>query len=286
MSTQLPASSKKSTEVPASDDVYNEAVKKGDERLALMNATNKVGSRFRDFPALFKKWGWSQEPLEGQDPLRCDMGQHGYGIRDALDGVTISPDIQDWDLYYARHDHDYEVNGKKYRTTGGYVGVAINQKNGVWLCPDAYAPAHEGLMKDPQVKDEELPELQRVSDVLWGQWVDHHTQKKTDMSNLNYIVHYLLSNPDSKSTLIRALRTHKQDDKAEVEPWEKMTRIPADSESGKAILGMKTTACAVFFLTDHQKELGKKKITAFDVFMHTSKNNREGPSMIYHIGAV
>ena len=46
---------------------------------------------------------------------------------------------------------------------------------------------------------------------------------------------------------------------------------------------MATTACAVYFLTDHQDKLGKKKITAFDIFVADSKDNRHGPSMIYHI---
>ena len=49
-------------------------------------------------------------------------------------------------------------------------------------------------------------------------------------------------------------------------------------------IGAPVVEYAVSFLTDHQKQLGKKKFTAFDIFeVLSAGTNEKGPIVICHI---
>ena len=230
------------TYTPATDEKYKEAVGKGETRLALMSTTHKKGSIFDDFPTLFNTWCYRLEPLS------CSTGNEGYGITKALQGVGISAANEDWKATEVRHGdlpsnlnepiQTYDVKDKgTFRFTRANYTLAINHKDGVWLCPTAYGPASETKNRQPPFEVEEFPELQRFSDILWGLWVCHHNESKTKVDNLNYIVDYLLTSRDSQSIVLRALSEYTNNPNAKFESWEKKTRIPADSKQGKAILG-------------------------------------------------
>lgn len=244
-------------------------------------------------------------------PEDMSEGKSPYEISAAMKKMNISTDKKHWVAPEIAHrtgttvsieDQTYMVNGRAYRMTDAKVGIAINHTDGVLVVGKAYGPVFRGQKRTPPVIGNDLPQLKKLSDVLWGQWTICHNQFHTNLSNVRCIFLYMLENEDSKKILLKAIRKYKDDNMAEIGEWPAVISIPADCEAGKAILGsyqlplrpdvntnvhvgMPIAACASYFLSDHQNVLGKKKITRFDIYwVKVHEVHEGGPNVICHVG--
>ncbi|KAF2656629.1 hypothetical protein K491DRAFT_744357 [Lophiostoma macrostomum CBS 122681] len=275
--------------MPQSDQEWHECVAKG-RRLLDDLEMDWPAKGVRDFPGAYTRWYWQ---YERSNP---SMGSaYGYGLEDALRGLGISVREDDWVQIDMKHEkafpappvdmQAYAVDGEAYRATGAECIVAINKSDGVILMLSAQSPKHcARTIRRPKVPNDELPELHRASDLVWGQW--WQLSSSVNMQHLKYVITHAVVNTKSTPIMLQALRRWSRNALAEFEEWDKRATISVDSEEGAALMGIPTSKGIAHFLRDHQPEVGKHRITHIDIFTHTSPHNRNAPVLLYHIEKV
>lgn len=98
----------------------------------------------------------------------------------------------------------YDTNN--LQSTGGYYTFTVNQADGVIFALDINSPQNavktHWRSRGVPAKDEELPKLRYMSDLVWGKWVEGNTNVK----NLRvYGVHNVL-NTETTAIVSRAMR--------------------------------------------------------------------------------
>jgi hypothetical protein len=93
------------------------------------------------------------------------------------------------------------------RSTGGYYTFVVNQADGAIIALDISSPqnavkAHwKSILNGGKAKDEDLPVLRYMSDLVWGKWVEDNANIK----NLRiYAVHNVL-NDETTAIVSRAM---------------------------------------------------------------------------------
>lgn len=235
-----------------------------------------------------KTWGWHE--IEPEDDQYADM-EHldvisvtkALEISDKVDwlgGDNIPYEIEhfDRDATDPKGEQKYEVNDKAYTTTGARHTFTINPKDGVIIGQNLLDPATAAAYnwgRNP--KPEELPKLQRLSDIFWGHWV----RENPDISNIRYFWMMNVVNQETVEILARALH----DAGKKYAPWPGTT-FDMDSDAGKAILGSANGAVFAWFLIQHEEQLGNKWIPKVTVFLPDKGRRGQEAHLIFNVEKV
>ena len=92
-----------------------------------------------------------------------------------------------------------------------------------------YGPAFMATKRNPPVPQDQLPQLQRASDITYGMWKDKAGDK---VGGIRYILNWGVQNAQTQAVIRRALDSMGED----LNYWPGVS-WPADSEQAKAILG-------------------------------------------------
>ncbi|KAF2014147.1 hypothetical protein BU24DRAFT_492854 [Aaosphaeria arxii CBS 175.79] len=268
---------------PASDAVWEKAICRGSQLLAMMQSSDSeagkllvppadsAASKFVNFPYEFDKWGYSHGELE--DPFECDM--EFLGIKRALDALHVSSVSQDEGgpiaCYLVQHTFDRTVDGKEYKATRGELNMALNAQDGVLIFLRRYSPQQMAAKAQPPITN--IPDLKRSSDILWGQWTLH---TKGNVGNVRYLISNAVTNVDTGPIIQRAIES------VNASPLKKWPGVSFSSmsEQGRALLGSPNGIGLGYLLVQHKAQLGNKYVTRIDVFAPDEGAN---PTMIFHI---
>ncbi|KAH6875074.1 hypothetical protein BKA58DRAFT_334135 [Alternaria rosae] len=226
-----------------------------------------------------KLWGWFTGKYEQE--LHCDFSDDkdpmhvnhlgtvfkSLGVNDKpreKGGDNMCYNLEHFDANAEDYDEDtmeqyYEVDGQEYRCTGAHVRFGINQRGGMIIgesfeSPRVEAEANWGYSP----KQAELPQLQRVSDIVMAFWL----RDNPDPKNLKY---YLVCNIINERTvaLINAiLKNHGLD---KIPHWPGIVANMWDEE-GPALLGSPLGGSLAYLLAQHKAELGIKHVTEVVIF--------------------
>ncbi|KAF1844111.1 uncharacterized protein K460DRAFT_262190, partial [Cucurbitaria berberidis CBS 394.84] len=109
------------------------------------------------------------------------------------------------------------------------------------------------------VPEDQMPELQRSSDITWGQWKMCAGEKA---ENLHHIIIHASTNTTTQRAIRRACHELGKD-RPMVWPG---YRIRLDTEVGKALLGTPNGRAVPYFLSQHRATLGHKVVVEMDIF--------------------
>ena len=116
------------------------------------------------------------------------------------------------------------------KATGGDFAFIFNAAEGFAGISKQYSPANEASQRVPPVT--ELPELQRSSDILYGEWAEAARTANSDIRNIKYVMVWSMSNTGSTSAVSKALEIVGKP----LENWPG-TQFDMNSSEGRAMLG-------------------------------------------------
>ncbi|PSN68302.1 hypothetical protein BS50DRAFT_587500 [Corynespora cassiicola Philippines] len=222
---------------PAKDEEWNKAVCKGNKLMQAMQAGDSeaiklyspspptVQSHWK-FPDAFRDWFWFVSDAAEVKP-GIELLDEVWGLGDALRGIGVSAGpVEDRNLsgknkvLYATHgwpwdEHDQEIdakgqkykvpgNTKIYRATDALMVYGINNEEGVMCTLIQLSPKFKVRYREDWEEDD-LPELQKASDIAWGLW--NYDEKLTDerRKSLRYFAVSAISNWGTKALIKRAI---------------------------------------------------------------------------------
>ncbi|KAH7127228.1 hypothetical protein B0J11DRAFT_579636 [Dendryphion nanum] len=290
------------TATEASDDLWNTAVCRGRKLFHMMLVNNAIAgslftppqasasSPFRNFPGKvctdeFNRWNWKFENA----PCHVDyLGKAYYGIEAALEAYGVAK--SGWRMVQAEHDNrfgpiplenqDYDVDGRRYRSTGSYFKSAMNRMYGVVLLSSSYGPENEGQFRSPPVPAHELPLLKRLSDVVWGMWSQNAGPNY--IGNVRYFFRWSITNIAASQIIKRALTGKKLVESYPCDSFQSTDPAPRD-EAFYALLGSPNGLGVAYFLIQHKGTLGVKYVHKIDVFGFDSVLVSNKPILVFHI---
>lgn len=118
-----------------------------------------------------------------------------------------------------------------------------------------FSPRHEA--ETYNVKSELVP-LAQYSDVLFLEYSKLAGRANADVSGLKYLLFHNIQNPDTWSTVLKALM-NKNEGKPDVPLWPG-TKFSMNSAEGKALLGTQIGAPVAWMLIQHKEAFGAKSI--------------------------
>jgi hypothetical protein len=118
-----------------------------------------------------------------------------------------------------------------------------------------FSPRHEA--ETYNVKGELVP-LAQYSDVLFLEYSKLAGRAKVEVSGLKYLLFHNIQNPDTWSTVLRALM-NKMDGKMDIPLWPG-TEFSMNTAEGKALLGTQIGAPVAWMLIQHKKAFGAKSV--------------------------
>ncbi|KAI4929772.1 hypothetical protein J4E86_011714 [Alternaria arbusti] len=215
---------------------------------------DKEPQHVNHFGTMFASLGVNDQPREKGGDNQCYNIEH-YD-------ADVEDDLMDEDDEMQQY---YFVDDEEYRCTGAHVRFGINQRGGMIIGQSLSSPRFEAAANwGFEPRETELPQLQRVSDIMMAYWM----RDNPDPKNLKY---YLVCNILNEQTvrLINAVLKNKGLDKIPFWPgvvagmWE---------EEGPALLGSPLGGSLAFLLAQHKAELSIKHVTEIVIF----RDNWEG----------
>ncbi|KAF2447265.1 hypothetical protein P171DRAFT_430173 [Karstenula rhodostoma CBS 690.94] len=285
----------------ASDEDWKDASCKGGRLIGLMLGTDEeAGPKIEstkdnnppsaksewqgDLKQELKTWGWHDDYVEDVyadmdyldvtsvvEALRINGKPKGDG------GNNIAYHIQHMDPNANPKDklQTYKVDGKEYRATNARHIFVVNPIDGVIMGQFLESPASAARMAwYRQPTSEELPKLQRLSDLFWGYWV----RDNPNIANIRYFWMVDIANEDTEEILARALSEANK----KIGKWPGVT-FDMDSDAGKAILGSANGAVFAWFLIQHKKQLGDKWIPRVTVFLNDIGRSFSGAHILFYV---
>lgn len=140
---------------------------------------------------------------------------------------SLSERHHDDPKYLSIDDQTYNA-GRTYRATGGYYKFGVETATGAIFGLDRLAPEKAAAERKPPVPKDEMPSLQRFSDIAWLFWAKHAANK----NKLKYLLNIAVTNSETQQAIRRALHNVNH----EFGPWPGTT-FDIDSNEGKVLLG-------------------------------------------------
>ncbi|XPS74992.1 hypothetical protein M3J09_007104 [Ascochyta lentis] len=161
------------------------------------------------------------------------------------------------------HEQTYMVGDKTYRSTGGHYFFVINQIDGVIAALNIFSP--QNAAKDfwesigGIAREDDLPKLRYMSDLVWGKWVGNNGNVK----NLRVYVVHDVRNTETTMIVSRAMRNKAVPNLA-VWPGTVFDK-EKDPVEFQAIIGSPIGGTMSILLAQHKAELGNKEIYQVNV---------------------
>ncbi|KAI4670549.1 uncharacterized protein J4E79_000831 [Alternaria viburni] len=282
------------TTEPADDVLWNAALTKG--RMLILATSLNLPEAAKVYQQMetpwdgtlereLALWGYSEPdyPEVEDSDENCVMGKENHGLQDMLkelhaddrdsrdggdnichtiqhqDGPTLEKD-KNGEVPEDPRDQYYKVEGRRYRVTGADSTIGINPKAGIifFLTLESPTYAARTLWNVPSVKPDEMPKLQRTSDLTWGLWNRH---SKESLSNINYFFTVAVVNPETRKIISRAMGQN-------AVPKAPGYTFRADNENFIALLGSPNLVAVMFFLLQHKTRFGHNRwVTEIRVFI-------------------
>ncbi|KAK5720719.1 hypothetical protein LTR15_006680 [Elasticomyces elasticus] len=261
---------------------FDNAVTKGISYIKLMECSNTPQSIFTDRDALFDN-GWCEHLARHNTPPRTQpYGSPPYpGAADAVyKGLGLSKDLWFKRSYYSWWHEKGDrgavqettaaygplfPSGTKFKSTDGRYENIFNPQVGMLICLNHFSPAYEAA-KNPDLSVEDVPPLNRLSDVLWLQWQDAVTWSGQAelISNVKWIWRHHVADKTSKDVIDIVISMPGE----ALQGWPGKTyemSEPFDSQEGsiaRALLGTPNGVGVAHFLSQHRAALlGKKGVS-------------------------
>ncbi|KAK2035820.1 hypothetical protein LZ31DRAFT_485655 [Colletotrichum somersetense] len=167
-------------------------------------------------------------------------------------------------VYHYRHDRKFGITRKfgierKMKPTySSYANVHVPASGAIIFDNDTSPEA----MKN-ELKLGDVPELHRLSDIAFFQWMDACRTKKVDPKSLKLMFVATVTNVETYNVVVDALLTAKY---LWMPNFAQKVEFSMDTRQGQAILGSKWGSVLSWMLIQHKKELGLKKITKVAVW--------------------
>ncbi|CAI6243487.1 unnamed protein product [Periconia digitata] len=229
-----------------------------------------------------RKWYWSDsQPDKGilENILRTT--RH-YGILDSEVAIHqvehLDPNKKDSDGgLLSPSKQNYSVDGQEYRATGARFLFCFS--HGLGLIYTQHGKSLSQAAKEEwrrEVKQEELPLLNTMSDILWAYW----SRNNSNVQNINYIwVEEVME--DTMKLIARILdKTGDQLGRWPVETFE------SGSEVGNILIGSDEGTSIAWFLLQHKAQLGNKYISRIQIIMDPDwfeQNVSPKPHLLFHV---
>ncbi|KAK2028607.1 hypothetical protein LX32DRAFT_719854 [Colletotrichum zoysiae] len=223
-----------------------------EEKAAEFNEGVSVASTFKD-PSALKLNGWSRYIY--WFPFKKNTGDppgYDHDLDNAFADSKYPVDQTKAGVYHYRHDRKFGKNKKKKPTYSSYANVHVPASGAIIFDSD-FSP--ETRQKEYGLGD--VPELHRLSDVAFFQWMDACKAKNVDPKSLKVMFVSHVINLETYNIVVDALLTD----------WHRMMPSFAnkvvfsmETKQGQAILGSKWGSALSWMLIQHKKELGLKKI--------------------------
>lgn len=196
------------------------------------------------------RWGWHQSmnpddsfqnfltedeeidglewPGLGLDPPLEEFGLHTESGNDPSSNIHVVF-VQHSDPTAGPLDgQTYTVDSKTYRATGANFKFGIETSTGAMFSLILYSPTVAAASLKTPISKDNLPDLQRASDIAWLFWARHAATK----NKLKYFFNVSITNSNTQQAIRRALKNTNQ----AYGPWPGATFDTA-SDEGKVLLG-------------------------------------------------
>ncbi|PVH95963.1 hypothetical protein DM02DRAFT_689119, partial [Periconia macrospinosa] len=212
-----------------------------------------------------RKWFW-HDFQEDDDVIRGDHNGYWH-VEGAIRALKLNGDPGADNVPFAVYHEDknsktpitqqtYNVDGHEYRATGAHYKFVINYAGGVIFAQYVVSPMHGAQQNWYRAAEHnELPALNKMSDILWGYWFRGHNE-----------------------VIARAL--HEAGRKLSVWPG---TTFDASSKAGQALIGSANGASFAWFLIQHKAQLGNKWIAKVQVFWNDEDDEFEEPHLLFYV---
>ncbi|KAH3980431.1 hypothetical protein HBH64_030150 [Parastagonospora nodorum] len=280
---------------PATDAMWNTAVCKGRKMIAQMSYSDYDVAQLLPNPkdtvqspwgyADLKKWGYNMfySPPDYRD---YSAGKY-WGISTVLKGMKYT-DVcgrkpGEWKALSIQHmdgstkplkEQIYtDPSGKVKRATAAYfymsvlegAGIMAQNRHGPWDALQALHPLDYAA--------EEVPELQRSSDMMWAMW--EYAVPSDQRQNLEMFSTLAIGNQKTLALISRALKSLGK------ELSRAPTVIEMNTEEGKALLSSPNGAGFAHFLIERKAQVGHKRIDV--VLLFECESARSSPCMVFGV---
>ncbi|KAF9871947.1 hypothetical protein CkaCkLH20_10579 [Colletotrichum karsti] len=260
------------------DPTYESRVEKGKTiKCDFSKPADKVSqSKWQDAAAL-ERWGWYDPATDwtGGDPLfadsldkafadvKIDKKNNGYSTYTHIKSFTKSDGTPGQArIHLLINQRQTRLTGKQ--GTGGEYGQMVNPTDGAIVFDGNFSPSY--FNKEFGAGD--VPELEKLSDVSFFQWVAACDEKKISAGNIKYAFRAHITYQPSFDIVTKALQNA---DYQKVPDWDKRATFTMDQDSGLGILGSVHGSGVAFFLLQHKAKLGLKRITEVTVWSSTGE---------------
>ncbi|OAG07010.1 uncharacterized protein CC84DRAFT_1216020 [Paraphaeosphaeria sporulosa] len=192
-----------------------------------------------DLKQELKTWGWHEEYV---GDVYADM--------DYLDVTSVVEALG--------------MNGKSQRAGGNNIPYGF-------LKSPASAAKH---LWNQKPTGDELPKLQRLSDIFWGYWV----RDNPAVANICYFWMVDIANEDTAKIMARALSEAGKT----ISKWPGVT-FNMDSDAEKAILGSANGAVFAWFLIRHKAQLGERWIPMVTLFLNDLGRSWSAAHLLFYV---
>ncbi|KAF5851277.1 hypothetical protein GGP41_004095 [Bipolaris sorokiniana] len=253
-------------DVFASNQLWEGYISKGSYLFCLMIASGETAGRLMGTPRTPPS---ASSPWVMDDIIRLGLN-YWPKFNDRFqpaNGENVCLSILHWDCHRALPEYPYErpwpIRGQMYRTiravyarTGGTYKFAVNVRDGVTIARQTLSP--RTAVRHPfswgrEVRPDELPELQHVTDIHWGFWIKNNP-------NIKNFRGYGVENVVNDHTVLLVTRALRNRRKFALEIWPGVM-FEKGSEEYMALIGSPIGDTIANFLITHKPWLGLKHVT-------------------------
>lgn len=255
--------------------------------------------------------GWTRIPTRKRDWKAKDIDLTDFpNVQTILQGLAYTPDMRtpqnkagskvavEW-----KQDND-RYNAQKRKATDGVLVATFNTQ-GIIVVALATSPIQNARfegndkgLRDAAIEEQiaaNMPELHRLSDVLFLEWLEQARRDKSDPRNIRDILWHNVETVRANDVIDLVLKSRgckkaKAGGKARCEapPWETHLTLEAGTEDIYAVLGTPNGALNAWFLLQHKEHLGHKRIGAIHITLDSdgemgSMGLYDGPTLVFEI---
>ncbi|KAK5746002.1 hypothetical protein LTR17_001132 [Elasticomyces elasticus] len=176
--------------------------------------------------------------------------------------------------------------GTTYGTTEAEYANIFNPQAGMMICYNNWSPSYR-VSKNPLLRPEDIPPLNRLSDVLWFQWKDAvaTTHNPNLVSNIKWVMRHHVADETSVKIIDTITKGFRQQS---LQGWPGRTydmSAATGSDKGaqerqiaRALLGSPNGVGVAHFLSQHRADLGFKSVSKVQLW-----GDETGRYLLFHI---
>ncbi|KAJ0151316.1 hypothetical protein CTA2_340 [Colletotrichum tanaceti] len=215
-------------------------------------------------PASPARWGWVARIQAYWHVYQFGQKFITPDYHHTLDEAFADPDFpihkSNNGIHQFRHLNTFVYeNGTEGKGTKALFSNIINPRDGAMIFENNFSPWYESAEHGG-----DIPKLNRLSDLAYFQWLDSCKATGIAPSRLRVVFRVRIMYPPAFKTIVQALR--RGAGRTTIPSWKDRVTFPINSLPGLAILATAQGASTVWFLVQHRKTLGAKRIVGVTVW--------------------